>query len=258
MPSQSPLTETLSAMLEPARLFPMVRPPGYAQGADNNQRGMVNAMAQSADLKIVPMPRFSRSLQEGLSIELVSDHGTTMMPLNAQCVPESFHEAVWRSALLNLDSASLEPFVPSRTAGVYEGPWKDGYDASRVLLLPKLFTRCNVKGDVLVFAPTVGTVWVTGSEDIAGMGVVLNAVDELLRSGEATSPYQYREILFGWPWMVRDGRLQRWNVPEGHPMAEAITALDAQLEKRRRDSIDHVQAFAETVYTQGERKAGSA
>ena len=99
-----------------------------------------------------------------------------MMPLSSSALSEALTEAAWRSALLNLECASLQPFR-ALTPGCYVGPWEDSYDFVRVLLLPRLLQVCAVKGAPLLFAPTVGKVWVTGSEDSAGLLAVLTAIE---------------------------------------------------------------------------------
>lgn len=102
---------------------------------------------------------------------------------------------------------------PARTdegAGAYEGPWRDGYAASR-LLVPEVFNVDPVRGERLIFAPHVNRVWLVGSEDEAGMTAVLDAIDAYLASSEAATPYQ---------WL-----LARW-----------IAALETDLERRRKAS----------------------
>src|SRR5258708_18974807 len=108
-------------------------------------------------------------------------------------------------------------------------------------MLQALSAECAVNGEALIFAPTVDHTWVTGSDDAAGIVAVLDAIEQHLGSGSATTPYEFRQLLFGWPWVMRGGTPQRWQVPPGHLLAERIAALDARLEKRRGSS----SAFAE-------------
>lgn len=231
---------------EPAQLFPAVRPPGYAEGTAANTQGMVSGALPGQFEAVIDTGRVTRSAVEGLSLELVSDRGDRMMTLNATMLTPELTEAAWRSMELNLEAASLQPFV-REAEGRYLGPWHDGYDFARVLLLPKLLSRCEVKGAPWVLAPTVARVWVTGSDDVAGLTAVLDAIDAHFASGAATSPYEYRELLFGWPWTVKDGVLVRATVAADHPLAARLTALDAQLEKRRATSRQNVGSFAHAV-----------
>ncbi len=178
----------------------------------------------------------------------MSDRGEGVTPLNSELVPPELVDAVWRSAMLNLEAASLEALTRTR-AGVYEGPWRDDYDASRVLLLPELVKACEVNGAPLIFAPTVGRVWVTGAEDLDGIGCVLDEIDAYLGSGATTTPYAFRQVLFGSPWVLRDGEVLRFRIPEGHPLASRILELDARLERRREESRGNIGALAQAAYS---------
>ncbi|HEY1087368.1 MAG TPA: hypothetical protein VGE37_06730, partial [Archangium sp.] len=170
------LTLTQIDTWEPAHLFPVVRPPGYEQGAAENERGMVRGLA-GGDVQVInPTKPLSRPAPEGLRLDLVSDRGNRMMLINGASMHEDLQQTMWRTALLNLEAASLKP-LKQEAEGRYAGDWHDDYDFSRLLLLPKLVSACKVKGAPLVFAPTVGRTWVTGSEDVAGQAAVLDAID---------------------------------------------------------------------------------
>lgn len=163
--------------LEPSRLLPLVRPPGYAEGQRANEVGMVmghSSGALTAD-KVMAFAGVNRPLREGLTLQVVADHGDRVMPCNGRDLQPQGVETVWRTALLD-------------------------------------------------------------------------AIEEHLGSEDTTSPYQFRQMLFGWPWVLRDGALERWQVPPQHPLAERITALDAQLERRRVTSRQNVGPFAQAVY----------
>ncbi len=231
---------------EPAQLFPAVRPPGYAEGTAANTQGLVSGALPGKISSVIDPGRVTRPAPEGLTLELVSDRGNRMLTLNASMLTPELTDAAWRSMELNLEASSLQPLV-REDDGRYAGTWHDGYDFARVLLLPKLLSRCEVKGAPWVLAPTVARVWVTGSDDVDGLTEVLDAIDAHFASGVATSPYEYRELLFGWPWTVKDGVLVRATVAADHPLAARLTALDAQLEKRRATSRQNVGSFAHAV-----------
>jgi hypothetical protein len=238
--------------LDPVSLFPVLRPPGYEAGTHANLHGMVAGIAKGGPVEVIEPESVTRPFAEGVMLELVVDAGQTMMPLNGMLVGGKLRDAAWRSALLNLEANSVQPPASTPTPGVFEGPWHDDYDAARMLLLPALSAGCTVKGEALVFAPTVGRTWVTGADDVEGMGAVLDAIDAHLSSGGATTPYQFRQVLFGRPWVLRSGAPQLWRVPEGHPLAGRIAALDAALQQRRQRSAANVGTFAAAVYGQGE------
>lgn len=252
------LAADMANTLEPIRLFPMVRPPGYDEGSTANELGMVKGASNGKALEVKRFSRLSRQFHEGMSLELVSDRGEGMTPLNSEFVPPVLVDALWRSAMLNLQAASLVALTLGQ-AGVYEGPWRDDYDASRVLLLPELVKACVVKGAPLIFAPTVGRVWVTGSDDVAGIAHVLDEIDAYLGSGATTTPYAFRQMLFGAPWVLRDGEPCKYEIPAGHPLAPRIAELDDRLEKRRDESRGNIGALAQAAYSKVMRtKAGEA
>jgi hypothetical protein len=176
-----------------------------------------------------------------------------MNPLNADLLADWIQEAAWRSALLNLEAHSLQPMEPlPDSPGVFVGPWRDDYDAARMFLLPQLAKACPVRGAPLIFAPSVGRVWVTGSEDVEGISATLDAIEAYLAEGSVATPYQFRQVLAGWPWVARGEEVVRWVVPASHPLAKRIEALDANLAKRRSASAQHIGAFAKAVYRPGE------
>lgn len=229
---------------EPAHLFPVIRPPEYSQGAAENEKGMIRGIAGPEVEVINSMQPLTRPAPEGLRLDLVSDRGNSMLIVDGMTMSDAMKESAWRTALLNLDAASLKP-MKQEAEGRWVGEWHDDYDFSRLLLLPRLVRACQVKGVPLVFAPTVGRTWVTGSEDLAGQAAVLDAIDAHFASGAATTPYQFRQLLFGWPWTVSGESLVRWAMPAGHALAARFEALDASLARRRAESRKHVGQYAE-------------
>ncbi|MFZ5440333.1 MAG: hypothetical protein ACOZQL_10010 [Myxococcota bacterium] len=234
------MTHTLSTW-EPARLMPLVRPPRYDEGDLANVQGMALGLGMSS---VEGFTHVRRPAPEGLALELVSDHGDRVQVINGSTLGPELVEAAWRSGLLNLDGASQLPLSES-SPGVFVGPWHDDFDFSRVLLLPRLISACRVKGAPLVFAPLVGRVWLTGSADEAGLRTVLDELEAHLASDVTRSPYEFRQLLFATPWTLRDGALVRAAVPAS--IAARVQALDAQLERRREQSRQHVGAFAQSV-----------
>ena len=242
------LLERLSQQsLEPARLFPLVRPPGFERAQQANELGMV-AGAKGEHLQVIHHARVAREGPHGLQFELVMDLGDRVVPLNAALVGDGMADVAWRTATLNLAAASIEAPHP-RGAGWYEGPWHDDFDASRFLLQPALLQRCKVQGQPLLFAPMVGRTWVVGSDDVVAMTAVLDALEATVASPDHASPYLYRQLLFGRPWVFDGSRFTLWQVPQTHPLAARIAALDADLERRRDESTRHIGGFARGAYS---------
>lgn len=235
-----------SAMYDPLRLYPMLRPPGFDQGHEANLRGQLAHLSRDGQpIKVVDHERIRIAYQQGIGIELGCDFGETIVPVNASLIPEEAHEALWNAARMNLRAAS-QASLTRVAPGVWEAPWRDGFTASR-LLLPDLFLAPAIRGEPLLFAPSVDRVWLTGSEDPDGIAAVLEAATGYLQSGAATSPYAWRELLFGTPWVLRNGALSPWQVPEGHPHASRIAALDEEIDRRRRNATAHIEEFAQAA-----------
>jgi len=224
-----PVGARMNRRFEPMALFPVLRPPQYAQASQQSTAGMVPTH------KVEPrLNRTTRPLLEGVTVEVVADMGDVMLTLDDPGLPEVWLEGARNTAMLNLAAASQGDFKPLQP-GAYRAPWADGYAASRILL-PSLFANLEVHGDVLLVTPTVSTLWVTGTQDTEGLRAVVHAVEEHLASGTATTAYAWRECLFGRPWVLRDGQLSLWKVPDGHPLSGRISALDDAITKRREQS----------------------
>ncbi|MDX2008762.1 MAG: hypothetical protein SFW67_01145 [Myxococcaceae bacterium] len=246
------LVKTVADALEPSRLFAAVRPPGYEQGQAANQAGMLEGFRRSLSaegpVEIVGAPTsLTRPAARGLTLELVSDRGDRMIPVNGQLMPPEFVDAAWRTLTLNLEASSLDPWV-ELSPGVFRSRWRDSYDLARLLVLPRLVGEAPVKGAPLVFAPTVSRAYLVGADDLDGLAAVLDEIDEDLGSPDAVSPYQYRELLFAWPWALHQGSLVKAEVVLPPAIAARVQAIDARLEKRRQTSTAHVEGFAATVY----------
>ncbi len=113
-------------LLEPGRLFPIVRPPGYAEASHENLLGQLAGSRPGVD--VAPSTHVSKPFAEQCTLELVSDFGDRVMTLNAELVnAPTLVDAAWRSALLNLAAASQQPLAATAAPGVYSGPWHDEY-----------------------------------------------------------------------------------------------------------------------------------
>jgi hypothetical protein len=116
-----------------------------------------------------------------------------------------FEEAM-RVALDNLRQISgpdLEPIAP----GVWRSPWRDNYDASR-LLLTDLIESHGVEGDPVLMVPNRDTLLLTGSDDVAGLAVMAAA------AGEAT---EHPRPIHAIPVRLEFGSWSPFLPPEGHP-----------------------------------------
>jgi hypothetical protein len=89
-----------------------------------------------------------------------------------------FEEAA-ASALENLRPMSRERFQ-RRGERVWAAPWHDNYAPSR-LLLPERIRQVEVRGDPVATIPHRDALFVTGSEDEAGLGLLASLTEDALR-----------------------------------------------------------------------------
>lgn len=80
-------------------------------------------------------------------------------------------------AKANLEQRSLEPFTRIRE-GLYQSPWQDSYDATRILLTDKI-RGLQVKGDHVALCANRDHLYITGSQDISGLTQLCNLTDYL-------------------------------------------------------------------------------
>ena len=87
-------------------------------------------------------------------------------------------EAALALALGNLRPRSASAFAPLKP-GVFVSQWRDGQDASR-LLLPDLVAALPVKGDPVAMVPTRSTLLVAGTDDGDALLALADAAAETL------------------------------------------------------------------------------
>jgi hypothetical protein len=118
---------------------------------------------------------------------------------------------------------------PNRLAGqdrVYRGEWADSYDSSRILLT-ELIYRLSVDGDPVAFIPNRDLLWVTGTNNSAGLAAILkDGLESHFKQGHPLSPDLY---------VLEDGTWKVY-VPEDKSLRELWMKI-----KRQRDAIDYAQ-----------------
>jgi hypothetical protein len=108
--------------------------------------------------------------------------------------------------------------------GVYRGEWADAYDSSRILLT-ELIYRLSVDGDPVAFVPNRDLLWVTGTNNTAGLAAILKGgMESHFKQGHPLSPDLY--VLVDGSWKV--------HVPEDKSLRELWMKI-----KRQRDAIDY-------------------
>lgn len=139
------------------------------------------ALSVRAALDLPDSPALvSRQIAPGVVAALVFDHEDGMQFLHGT------HLAGWgvsvdqayAQGLRNLEAASGRRFE-APAPGVYRSPWRDNYDASRLLLTATL-QRLRLKGKPVAFIPNRDTLIVTGSADDEGLAAAARLASEAL------------------------------------------------------------------------------
>ena len=150
-------------------------------------------------------------------------------------------EEVRSIAIANLWKKSDEAYKQI-APGVWQSPWQDSYDSSRILLVDKL-RELDVKGDAVVFIPSRDHLFVVGSDDIAALERVV-LTSEMVMS-QTTRP------LTGLPYVISDEGVEVFNPSPEYPAYRLVkrakyysAALDYKLQKQllekifKKESID--------------------
>jgi hypothetical protein len=118
---------------------------------------------------------------------------------------------------------------PSKMAGqggMYWSRWGDSYDSSRILL-PELIYRLAVDGDPVAFVPNRNELWITGTNNSAGLASILKEGGAShFERGHPLSPDLY---------VLADGAWQEY-VPADDTLRSLWMAI-----RRKRDAIDYAQ-----------------
>lgn len=129
-----------------------------------------------------------------------------------------------RVALENL-RARTEPEFEQQRAGVWVSAWRDGYDATRILL-PDIVSDLPVRGRPVIVVPHSNLLVVTGDDDPAGLvGMAQLAVSAF----DDPRPISVTPL-------VREGDAwQQLPLDDDHPAAGAMALLRLRLEALRYD-----------------------
>lgn len=134
-----------------------------------------------------------------LGVGLVYDLPDSMMQIQQDTLDKwgvTFDEAL-EVARENLRAVSGHDFEQP-SPGVWLSPWRDNYDAAR-LVLPDLLDRFEVRGDLVAAVPNRDVLVLTGSDDEAGLAFLLSLVEEHLEKPRPLSAIPVR--LDGATWL---------------------------------------------------------
>jgi len=132
---------------------------------------------------------------------------------------------VFKTARENLWEKT-DPAKLAGEGGVYWSQWGDSYDSSRILLT-ELIYRLSVDGDPVAFVPNRNELWVTGTNNSAGIrGILKQGKESHFQKGHPLSPDLY---------VLVDGVWKEY-VPADPALRELWLAL-----RRHREAIDYAQ-----------------
>jgi hypothetical protein len=159
---------------------------------------MQAALLRLAD-ETVKFPEVVRSpFGEHLVLNLSYDMPETMMQVSASQLEEwqvdvdtAFEAAI--EALAADTKGWFERIAP----GVYASPWRDSYDASRLLLTEEV-RRLPLRGDPVAIVPTRICTLIAGSDDIDGLSAMLEAAIEAQEEDRPVSLVPVRLYADGW------------------------------------------------------------
>ena len=143
-----------------------------------------------------------RAVNSEMSVHLAFELPTSLMELGPDRLRawKTTFDDLLEVAKKNLRARSSAPFE-SPVTGMYVSPFKDSYDATRVIL-PELFEALKVKGKPVMVAPTHDIVLVTGDEDDEGLVRLGLWVEQALNEPRPNSAVTFRLESKGWrPWL---------------------------------------------------------
>ena len=206
------------AAVKPA-LMPAIRDAAYFN--------IVRLMQQKSGKNDPGLEMMTKPLVGGLVIGLAYDTEHNITSVNQESFAKwgvSADEA-FKAARENLWERT-DPAKFAGGGGVYWSTSGDSYDSSRILLT-ELIYRLSVDGDPVAFVPNRNELWVTGSNNSAGLAAMLkDGKESHFKKGHPLSPDLF---------VLADGVWKEY-VPADPVLRELWLTL-----KRHRDEIDYAQ-----------------
>jgi Protein of unknown function (DUF1444) len=148
----------------------------------------------------------------------------------------SFYEAM-ETARHNLEAA--KGMLATIGEGFYASTMRDGYDASRVLMLD-LIRKLTVSGDIIAMVPNRDSLFITGSDDLAGLGLMADLADKAIDEPRPMNAISLR--LDGNEWIP-------WMPERSHPLFQKFKMLEV---KTMRGEYSEQKAVLEQLHSKAE------
>jgi hypothetical protein len=165
---------------------------------------------------VPPKPLPSESIGEHLLLSLAYDWPQAVQSLDDDNLTDwgvTFYEAM-EIARQNLQE-STEAYGKIGD-GFYSFMSGDTYDASRITLVERA-QDFEVSGKLVAMAPSRDSLFVTGSEDEAGLAIMATMAEKALEQ-----PYSLSAV----PLIFEDGTWQDWSPPEGHALHRTFKQME--------------------------------
>ncbi len=183
-----------------------------------------NLMARAGDLQRDDRP--FRLLTEEIGIGLMLDDAEMMRGVDHEQLAAwgVAEDEAMRVALDNL-RARTDPQFEQQQAGLWVSGWRDGYDASRILL-PDVVADLPVRGRPVLVVPHPNLLAVTGDDDPAGLVAMARL---------AASAFEDAQPISVTPLVHEDDAWQALQLDDDHPAASAMALVRLRLEVQRYD-----------------------
>jgi hypothetical protein len=188
-----------------------------------------------------PRPTYSAEITEHLVFHLgiPMEFGTTEVSADAVHAWGVEPDVAFRRAAENVLARSAGSWLTSsHSPGVMRSPWRDGYDASR-LVLPRVIGTAPRRGLPVVIVPTPSMLLVAGSEDE-------EALFQLALAGRRVVDQEKGIHILRALKMGADGETwEDWLPPPGHPAHESFRFL--RVIEERQDYIEQGRLLEEVA-----------
>ncbi len=155
----------------------------------------------------------SVQLADALSVHLAIPLPTYLLDVTEAFIEESglSFASLLERALARLEAATDAPYT-QLSPGVFESPFQDGFDASR-MAIPKVFAALPVQGFPVAIAPTHSSVFVAGDADPDGLQSIAQRALDSIDEAPTHSPLAFRLV---------QGKWSIWQPAAGHPATSIL------------------------------------
>jgi uncharacterized protein YtpQ (UPF0354 family) len=119
-----------------------------------------------------------------IDLGIVYDQPTAVSTINSDFLStwKTDEASLFQIGLANLAKPTPNPPWKNDGTGVYESPWKDTYDASRIAV-PSLFAGLSIDGDVVAMIPDRDHLLITGSRNTNGLAAMVSYAIQIYDQG---------------------------------------------------------------------------